>query len=141
MRDSILLRAGALFLSLQACGPAEPPPPDVYELRGVVRQLPSSGSPGSALLIRHETVPDFEDADGEVVGMVSMTMPFAVADEELLADLRVGDKITATFEVRWQGKDPLRITAMEKLPPETVLAFEPSDDEPQKSADEASAHP
>lgn len=118
--------AGAILLLFlaQACGPTEPPPPDVYEARGVVRQLPAARSPGSALQIRHETIPHFKDADGEVVGMESMTMPFAVADDALLDGIRVGDKVAATFEVRWQGKDPLRITALEKLPPGMMLGFE-----------------
>lgn len=133
-----LFAVGAAFTValVQACAPAKPPPPpDVYEIRGIVRQLPSARSPGSTLQIRHEAIPDFVKADGEVVGMQSMTMPFAVADEALLAGLDVGDKVAATIEVRWQGKDPLRITALEKLPPETVLGFERPAEEKAEPAD------
>jgi len=119
--------AAALLLAfLPGCGTGEPPPPlDVYQTRGVVRQLPDARAPGSSLMIRHETIAEFEDEDGEVVGMESMTMPFAVADEALLDGVAVGDKVAVTFAVHWQGGDPLRITALEKLPPGTTLDFEP----------------
>jgi hypothetical protein len=144
MPDLAIRRAGviALLAFTQACAPAEPtPPPEVYEIRGIVRQLPSARAPGSTLQIRHEAIPDFVKADGEVVGMQSMTMPFAVADETLLDGIHVGDKVAATIEVRWQGGDPLRITALEKLPPETVLGFERPAEEKAEPADGVSDPP
>ncbi len=123
------------LLALAACGPSEPPPPpDVYQTRGLVRQLPDAGKPGSALLIHHEAIAEFKDADGEVVGMESMAMPFPVADATQLDGLVAGDRIGFTFEVHWQGGNPLLVTALEKLPPETRLAFEK---EPLEEADAA----
>ena len=74
--------------------------------------------------MRHEAIAEFKDADGEVVGMESMTMPFPVDDAELIAGLEAGDRIALDFEVRWDEGHPLRITAIEKLPPETRLGFE-----------------
>lgn len=122
------LLALALLAAL-ACAPAEAPPattapPDVYQLRGVVRQLPDPARPGSALYVHHEAVPGFKSSDGEVVGMESMAMPFEVADDALLAGLAAGDKVAFELEVRWEGENPLRITELEKLPHDTRLSFE-----------------
>ena len=120
-----------LALVLAACGtPEEPPAPaDSYQTRGLVRQLPSPDRPGSELYVHHEAIPDFKDAEGNVVGMESMAMPFPVADPAMLADLAAGDKIDFTFEMRWEGDKPLTITRLAKLPPETVLDFETVEDE------------
>lgn len=116
-----------LFLLAACGGPPEAPPaaPDVYRVRGMVRQLPAG--PAGDLLVRHEAVPGFKDADGEVVGMESMTMPFPLADASLAAGLAAGDRIEMEFEVRWDGGNPLRITVLEKLPPDTRLEFEKSE--------------
>jgi hypothetical protein len=140
---SAILLASALALA--ACGPGspdgrtagEPPPPaDTYETRGLVRQLPRAERPGSELYIHHEAVPDFRDADGEVVGMESMAMPFPVADPSMLDGLEPGDKVAFTFEMRWEGGDPLLVTRLEKLPPETRLAFEQAAEEPESGETE-----
>ncbi len=126
-----------LLVGLTACGPGTPdaPPaaPDAYETRGLVRQVPSAERPGSELHLHHEAIPDFKDAGGEVVGMDAMAMPFPVAEAAMLDGLAPGDKVVFTFEVRWEGVDPLRITRLEKLPPETRLAFEQN---PEPPADE-----
>ena len=121
-----------LPLVLAACGaPEEPPPPpaDAYQTRGLVRQLPSPDRPGSELYVHHEAIPDFRDADGKVVGMEPMAMPFPVADPAMLDGLAAGDKIDFTFEMRWEGGKPLLVTRLEKLPPETVLDFESAEEE------------
>ena len=109
-----------------ACGsrPEDDRPPDVYRVRGVVRQLPAADRAPRELAVRHEAIPQFKSSDGEVVGMESMTMSFPLADPGLADGLAVGDKIEMEFEVRWEGGNPLSITAVEKLPPETPLAFE-----------------
>ena len=100
------------LLLLAACGePSADRPPDVYTVRGVVRQLPSALA--NELHVRHEAIADFRDADGEVVGMESMTMPFPLADAALTAGVEPGDKVEMVFEVRWDGGHPLRITALE----------------------------
>ncbi len=75
--------------------------------------------------MRHEAISEFKDADGKVVGMDSMTMPFPLASPELISGLEVGDRIEMQFDVRWDGDHPLEITVIEALPPGTRLAFEP----------------
>lgn len=103
----------AALLGLLGCG-AEPTAVDTYTVRGVVRQLPSG--PQGEILIRHEALPAFKNAEGEVVGMEAMAMPFPLAKPELAADLAVGDEVEMTFEVRWQGGgSPLRITALRRV--------------------------
>ncbi len=127
----------ALLLALAACGPGTPdaPPatPDTYDTRGLVRQVPSAERPGSELYLHHEAIPDFKSAGGEVVGMEAMAMPFPVADPAMLDGLAAGDKVAFTFEVRWEGGKPLTITRLEKLPPETRLAFEQSPEPVERS--------
>ncbi len=132
--------AGALLLLalalVSACGSEPPAPAESYRVRGLVRQLPARA--GGEVQIRHEAIPDFKNADGEVVGMDSMTMPFPVADAGLLAGIEAGDRIEMEFVVRWSGGHPLEIVAMEKLPPETRLAFETA---PEAEAEPAEAEP
>lgn len=94
-----------------------------YQVRGVVRSLPSPDRPGSELMLRHEAIPDFEDVRGEAVGMDAMTMGFPVADEALLDGISPGDAVAFTLSVDWDGSPPVEITALEKLPPGTELAF------------------
>ena len=86
----------------------------------------SASSVGTCMAMWSRRSPSDDDADSEVVGMDSMTMPFPLADPALAAGLAAGDRIEMEFEVRWNGDDPLLITALEKLPPETRLAFEES---------------
>ncbi len=120
---TILPAALVALAVLVACGgrPSDEAAPERYRVRGVVRQLPPADRPGGEIHVRHEAIPEFKDADGEVVGMEPMTMPFPLADPELLAGLEVGDKIEMEFEVRWHGDYPLRVTAIAELPPETPL--------------------
>lgn len=120
--------AFAAFVAILACGsPPEPyQPPEVYRVRGVVRHVPQA-NPGGELSVRHEAIPDFKSSEGEAVGMESMTMPFPLADPALAEGLAAGDKIELEFEVRWDGGNPLSITAIDKLPPETRLSFENED--------------
>ena len=116
----------ALLLTTAACGgPSDVSQPvESYSVRGLVRHLPEPGRQGQELLVWHEAILDFKNAEGKIVGMESMSMGFPLADAELTADLAVGDRIRMDFEVRWDGGHPLTITAIEKLPPETRLAFE-----------------
>ena len=109
-----------------ACGgtPDSGQPPASYLVRGIVRQLPAPEGAARELLVHHEAIPEFEDADGEVVGMNSMTMSFPMVDQGLAAELEVGDRIEMKFEVRWNGGNPLAVTAIERLPAETRLNFE-----------------
>lgn len=89
-----------------------------YRLRGVVVATPEVHS----LRIRHEPIDGFIDRFGEVVGMDSMTMPFDVAAEIQLGDLKVGDKIACEWSVD-PGNNIERITTLTKLSPDTELHF------------------
>ena len=62
--------------------------------------------------------------------MHAMTMPFTAAEGLDLSGLEEGDKIAFELEVDWRASRPGVVTSLEKLPPETELAFEPSDDLP-----------
>lgn len=95
-------------------------PAHAYVVRGQVVQLPEKGKPFTDFYVAHEAIPDFYDAEDMKVGMPMMTMPFVCTDPDLLAPLRVGDKIRMTVVVS-KGVRDWDITALEKLPPETEL--------------------
>jgi hypothetical protein len=100
-------------LLLTACGSPEPSGPlQTYEVAGVITRLPEG--PGTELMIRHDEIPDFTNAAGEVVGMGKMTMGFPVADGVDLDNFAVGDSVQFTFVVRWGQPRPLELTRMEK---------------------------
>lgn len=112
------------LLVLAGCADKAPaPPPKSYEVRGMVRQVPEEGRPGSQLLIHHEAIPGFVDVEGRSVDMDAMTMPFPVAEPALAAGLSPGDKVLFELVVDWGASPPLTIVRVEKLPAETVLDF------------------
>ncbi len=116
---------------LAACGeqakPATNSPPDAtYVLRGEIVQLPQPG--GHEVLIRHEAVPELRDAQGKVVGMAAMTMPFALGADVDRSRLAVGERISFTLEVRWNSSTPVTVTNAVPLPPGTRLGFDPAEE-------------
>ncbi len=123
--------AGVMTMSVLAavvgsCGREAPPPPaDVYTVRGVVERLPQVGGPDSGLYIHHAAIPSFRDEHGKVVGMMSMTMPFPVAAGVSLAGIAPGDAVQFTFAVEWKQPAGYQLTRIEKLPPGTVVDFNP----------------
>ena len=124
-------RPAAVFLALlvAACGTqdaaAPPGPPDQsYTVRGVVVALPTEGARVAYLSLRHEAIPEFVGREGDVVGMDSMTMPFALADPALAAGLAPGDEVEATLEIRWEADEPATLTRVEPLPAGAELDFE-----------------
>ena len=97
-------------------------PDQTYTTRGRISTIPTPDSPASELTITHEPLPGFTNRKGEVVGMGSHAMPFgAVAPGVLPAQLRVGDIIEMTYEVRWDSRPRTLITAMKILPEGTEL--------------------
>lgn len=118
-----------------APAPADPPADATYTVRAEIVRLPAA--PGGELYLRHESIPDFRNAKGAEVGMMSMTMPFSAPTALDLAGLATGDRVAATFEVRWSApKMPLRVTRLEQLPAGTVLEFdEPAEPEPQAAGE------
>ena len=74
---------------------------DRYDaVRGTLVGVPDK--PGGNLQIDHEALPSFKRADGDVVGMKEMVMPFPLGDGVELGGLGPGDPITFSFEVRWR---------------------------------------
>lgn len=130
--SSVFVLSFSLLAALAAagCSPAseeaepENEPDQVYTVRAEVVGLPQGTGDAGQVRVRHEAIPDFTDAQGEVVGMASMTMPFPVAEDVDLDEIEVGDKVEMTFEVRWDGGGPLRVVELEKLPDDTALDFE-----------------
>jgi Cu/Ag efflux protein CusF len=118
----------AVVLSLGSGGcraKAPARPPDVYTVHGVVEKLPQADGPDKDLYIHHVPIPTFRDEHGKVVGMMSMTMPFPVAPGVSLAGISPGDPVEFTFTVAWKGHAGYQITKIDKLPPGTVVNFEP----------------
>ena len=120
------LALALLLVGLAACGgEAEAPdsatPAQSYSVRGQVVTLPADN--GGELRLAHEAIDDFMSADGEVVGMDSMTMSFAVAPGATPADLTVGDFVHFTLEVDWTSDSLATVTKVETLPEDTQLDF------------------
>lgn len=106
-----------------------------YTIRGRLTRLPQPGDSLREINVSHESIPDFKGPQGDVVGMMAMTMPFEVAPEVALEGLAVGDAVTMTLEMRWGNSPTALITTISELPEGTVLAFE----EPEPAAAETAA--
>ncbi|MEZ4386653.1 MAG: copper-binding protein [Candidatus Krumholzibacteriia bacterium] len=94
-----------------------------YTVRGVIEKLPAVDGPDHAIYIHHAAIPDYRNEAGEVVGMMSMVMPFPVADGVSLDGLAVGDPVEFTFTMQWQPHGHYEIVAIAELPTGTVIAF------------------
>ncbi|MEM9420870.1 MAG: copper-binding protein [Planctomycetota bacterium] len=94
----------------------------VYTVRARVAQLPD-GSPGGAFLAYHETIPDYQAANGSV-GMSAMLMPFTIVDASVLEGIAEGDVVEITFGESFEPAVKQGVISIEKLPSDTVLAFE-----------------
>ena len=89
-----------------------------YTVRAEVVSLPTE--PGGELTLRHESVPDFTDVTGAVVGMDSMVMPFPVARGVSLENLTPGAKVEVVFSVDW-AQGLYQIERFRTLPSGTAL--------------------
>jgi hypothetical protein len=125
----IALPCLALLAVLAACKenradtPALPPADATYTVRGKIQELPAGGGHGD-LLIHHEAIDTFRDREGKEVGMKTMVMPFTPAADLEAEGLAPGDRVRFTFEVRWSADPMMRVTHLEKLPPNDRLDFE-----------------
>lgn len=126
-----LLRASLLVLALGCAACEEGPRRDVakrsagvrrYTLRGEVVGLPEAKDDTRHVALRHEAIHDFEDSSGKIVGMDAMVMPFELAPDVSLDDVRVGEPVEVVFAVDWAGPS-LRVERLRKLPAGTVLTF------------------
>ncbi len=102
--------------STPSAGSAAPSSVQTYLMRGRIVSLPEAGKPMSQLAIHHEAVPDFVNKDGEKVGMDEMTMPFVPATGVSLVDLKAGDAVEFTLEMRWAPRNSsATLTKIRKL--------------------------
>lgn len=132
LRKSVTI--ALLLLSVTAgCRREPPPPPETYRVRAQVRQVPAPDAARGEILVRHEAISEFKNEDGKIVGMESMSMSFPLADVALAAGVAAGDRIELEFDVSWHGGNPLEVTAIDKLPEDTRLAFEPPAETPESS--------
>lgn len=92
-----------------------------YQVKGLVKAISADRR---EVQIHHEAVPDFIGIAGMPEPMGSMTMPFPVADPALLEGLAAGDRVDFTFRVEWDGKLPLSVVEIAKLPADARLSFE-----------------
>ncbi|HEY2291267.1 MAG TPA: copper-binding protein [Thermoanaerobaculia bacterium] len=115
------LALGALAVLL-AAGCARKERGHNYIVRGQVVELPSPAN-GNLLQFHHEAVDDFVTREGKVEGMDSMTMPFLVARNVPLRDIKPGDKIEVILHVDWQADRAVEITGLRKLAPGQKLDF------------------
>ena len=118
MRSWMILVLVALVMACESAPPL-PPADHTYETRGVIERLQARNDP--RLMILHEEMPDFVGIDGNVATMHSMAMEFGVAPGVSTGSLQVGTKVAFTFEVRWEGGEPLLVTKLTTLPDETPL--------------------
>ena len=96
---------------------------DSYTVKGRVEEITPTET-GVKLSVHHEEIPEFADQGGKKVGMMSMTMEFALDPEKTPAkDLKVKDNIELTFQTRWKETPRLFITDFSKLPAETELTL------------------
>lgn len=143
MRRGVLLIAATLSaVALGACGSSSEKQPAAetvsYTVRGRVLNLPAEESPAPEIIVRHEPIPSFKNAQG-VVGMESMAMPFPLGEDLSLEGIEPGDPVELTFEV---DHDPetqqimsLRAVEITKLPAETTLRFDEAASERSEEAD------
>lgn len=113
----------SLLLSACSGSATQHAPADRYTVRAEIATMPS-GAASTEIELHHEAIPSFKAQDGKVSTMSSMQMPFEVPTSVSLAGFSVKDKVAATFEVRWDEKNPLSLTKLEKLPAETALVLE-----------------
>ncbi|MCB1032420.1 MAG: copper-binding protein [Acidobacteria bacterium] len=122
---TIRLALGLLLVAAAGCSGEKPSgtPPATYTVRGMVRELPQADRPTSEFAVRHEPIDDFVNPAGKVVGMDSMTMPFPIAKGLDLEGFAIGDPIEMTLVVDWDGDQPVQVTEVRELPPDTELEF------------------
>lgn len=125
---ALLTVPGLLALLLAGCAGPQGTSPNahVYTVRGQVEKLPDRAAGDRELTVRHEAIDDFTSRDGQVTGMDSMAMGFALAPEASVEGVAPGDVIELKLRVDWEAENPAeisQITEVRKLPPGTKLDF------------------
>lgn len=94
-----------------------------YVVRGEVISLPQAGKPGTQFIVKHEPIDNFRGADGRIVGMNSMGMPFTPGEGVSLEAIEPGDKIELTWVMQWNPEAREFVESVRKLPATTPLRF------------------
>ena len=117
----VLACTAAVLVGLAGCGRSASG--RNYVVRAQVVELPAPGN-GNLLQLHHEAIDNFVTRDGATEGMDSMTMPFLVAENASLRDIRPGDKIEVILHVDWQAESrAVQITGLRKLAHGVPLDF------------------
>ena len=120
----LVMLTGLIFACLlSGCGAEEVSGWEVYRVRGVIESLPDASDPTSGLRVHHEAIPTFVGADGRMVGMGAMTMPFTPAAGVSLDGLGVGDKVAFTLRMNFVD-NRAEVAEFSKLPDDTQLEFD-----------------
>lgn len=112
MRNAPLIVTLLLVAGCAGNPPADSGPVQTYDVAGIVTRLPDGA--GTELMVRHDAIDDFVNAEGDTIGMRSMTMGFPVADNLDLAQISAGDSVSIRFTVRWGQPRPLELIAIER---------------------------
>ena len=91
---------------------------DVYTTRGEVLAL----NPDGSAKVRHEAMPTFKDADGNVLGMKPMAMVFRPSPGASFSDYKPGDKIEMKISIKMPDYDTTA-APVKKLPADTALDY------------------
>jgi hypothetical protein len=118
LKSSLILVCLAVLL---AAG-CRPPRGRNYPVRAEVMELPSDAN-GHLFVLHHEAVDGFVTRDGKAEGMDSMTMPFLVAKNVPLTEIRPGDKVEVLLHVDWQADRAVEIIGLRKHSPDLHLEF------------------
>ena len=94
-----------------------------YTVRAEVVELPSDAN-GHLFVLHHEAIDGFVTRDGKAEGMDSMTMPFLVAKNVPLTEIRPNDKVEVLLHVDWQAAErAVEIIGLRKHSPDLHLDF------------------
>lgn len=105
--------------------PATTPADQTYTVRGRINALPTPDAK-QPLVIHHQTIAEFVDQDGQVIGMNEHAMAFPWLSESLTLDSAgVDDFVEITFEIRWKTKPRVLLTRVRKLPPGETVELRP----------------
>lgn len=83
-------------------------------------RVPADIQTSRELMIKHERIEDFTNAKGEKVGMPAMTMPFNAGQQVDISELKIGDQVEFSWDVRWKAKPHDEITKLSVVPPRDV---------------------
>ena len=100
--------------TLSGCTEAVAENPPTYQVRGIIQNIVELTDYPAGLVIAHESVDNFRDRDGNVVGMEAMIMNFTLSKDLSAEALSVGDEILFTFQVNWTTGPRLLITNINK---------------------------